>query len=880
MNDYSKKISDVEREYSTSRIVGLTRSQVEINARNFGKNVLPKKKKKSGMKRFFEALLEPTLIILEFAWVITVGVNLGKFIKSGTCDVYECVGILLAILISACLTVFMEGRSEKAFELLGDVYGKISVKVIRDGKVVVLPKEDVVVGDLLIVETGDKIVADGRIVDYNDLKTDESMLTGESDRVEKHNCQLKIGTTLADRKNCLFSGTFVSQGVGKMIVTAVGENAELGKIASELNVETSLNAPLNEKLAKLGKKITIIGAISSGLAFVLSVFRLSLTSSLSFFTVQDAFIEAIVLIVAAVPEGLPTTAAIALSLNVLKLAKSNALIRKLVAAETVGCVSVICSDKTGTLTENDMRVERLNAEFGKNSEKSIMLNSVINSSAVLENEKGTLRVFGSATEGALLKYSLKNGFDYAKIRNKRLIGMVLPFDSDKKYMATEYFENDKRVIYLKGAPEKIIPMTKSADEKEKILKEISGFQKQGKRVIAFAEKEGEERGLFWQGEGGADFNYNGYAVISDPIRKDVKESVAACKKAGIEVKMMTGDNQSTAASIAMETGLISSFDQVVMSDEIDALSNEELQKRIQDVKVIARSTPRVKLKIVEALKATGAVVAVTGDGVNDAPAIKHADIGISMGSGSEIAKEAGDIVLLDDSFSTIVKAVAFGRNIYRNFQRFITFQLSVNVTAMIVVITALALGFSSPFNAVQLLWIDIIMDGPPALTLGLEKGGVDLLKSTPVKRTDGIVTFDMLMKIIIQGVFMAAIIVLQYVFDFLRAGRELVPTTLFCMFVIFQLFNAFNCRKLSDESIFQSLGNNKAMIAVFAATFGFQIVITQFLGGFFKTQPLEAALWVKIIAVCFSCVVFSELYKLVLRLRKKNRKTIKSLKIG
>lgn len=457
------------------------------------------------------------------------------------------------------------------------------------------------------------------------------------------------------------------------------------------------------------------------------------------------------------------------------------------------------------------------------------------------------------------------------MRDKRLIGGVLPFDSAVKYMATEYFQNGKSTIFLKGAPEKVLPLTFSKEQSESILSEIAVFQKQGKRVIAFARKTGEPfcGDLSREVKSGG-FTYDGYAVIADPVRKDVALSVAACKKAGIDVKMMTGDNPVTAAAIAMETGIITSSDEVVMADEIEAMPMDVLKEKIESIGVIARSTPSVKLKVVEALKMTGAVVAVTGDGVNDAPAIKHADIGIAMGSGSEITKEASDIVILDDSFSTIVKAVSFGRNIYRNFQRFITFQLTVNVTAMIVVIASLACGLASPFNAVQLLWIDIIMDGPPALTLGLEKGGNEVLNYKPVRRTDGIITPRMLFKIAAQGLFMATLIVLEYLFDFLKAGRELVPTTLFCMFVIFQLFNAFNCRDLTGESIFRSAGKNKIMTAVFAATFAFQIVITRFLGGFFKTEPLSLVLWLKIIGVCFTCVIFSEGYKLAFRLRRNN----------
>ncbi len=869
MNAHSAKIKDLENYFETSETAGLTRAQVEKNRRKFGANKITPKKKKSVIRRFFEALSEPTLIILEFAWVITVGVNVGKFIKNGSCDVYECIGILIAILISACLTVFMEGRSERAFELLGTVYDRVSVKVIRDGKLTLIPKEEVVAGDILIVETGDKIVADGRLTECNGLKTDESTLTGESERSAKRLAELSDKTPLAERKNCVYSGTFASQGTGKMLVTAVGDNAELGKIAGELKTEIAGSAPLNEKLGKLGKKITVIGAISAGIAFLLSIFRLSATKSLSFLSVQDAFIEAIVLIVAAVPEGLPTTAAISLSLNVLKLAKSNALIRKLVAAETVGCVSVICSDKTGTLTENDMKVERVFGERGKTSEQNILLNSAVNSSAILKTEKSNLKAYGSATEGALLKHALKQGVNYEKLRDKRLIGGVLPFNSDNKYMASEYFAGGKSTVFIKGAPERILPLSDKAGDAETILSEISVFQKKGKRVIAFARKENPKCGIAETIKQGG-FVFDGYVVISDPLRKDVARSVELCKNAGIAVKMMTGDNASTAAAIAMEAGIITSVDEVVMADEIEAMPLEKLKEKIGGIGVIARSTPSVKLKVVEALKMSGAVVAVTGDGVNDAPAIKHADIGIAMGSGSEITKEASDIVLLDDSFSTIVKAVSFGRNIYRNFQRFITFQLTVNVTAMLVVIISLSFGLVSPFNAVQLLWIDIIMDGPPALTLGLERGGKDVLSRKPVKRTDGIVTPKMLVRIVAQGAYMATLIVLQYLFDFLGAGINLVPTTLFCMFVIFQLFNAFNCRKLSGESVFESIGNNKLMVVVFAVTFAFQILITQVLGGFFKTEPLPPVIWAKIIGVCSTCVLFSEIYKLFYRLMKKN----------
>ncbi|MBQ7643363.1 MAG: calcium-translocating P-type ATPase, PMCA-type [Clostridia bacterium] len=850
--------------FSSDTAAGLSAASVEKNASKYGANQISKGKKRGFFKRLFDALTEPTLVILEFAWIVTVGVNLGKYLKSGDGDILECIGILVAILISALLTVFMEGRSEKAFELLGSVYDRISVKVIREGKTLIVGREKIVAGDLVLLETGDKIIADGRLVTAKDLTVDESMLTGESLPVRKEAEKVLPATLpLAERCNCVFSGTFVGSGSGSMIVTAVGDNAELGKIASGLGGNMAVSAPLNQKLNRLGKTVTVIGAISSALVFALSVIRLFLTGRADFFTVQDAFVEAIVLIVAAVPEGLPTTAAISLTLNVVKLARSNALIRKLVAAETVGCVSVICSDKTGTLTRNKMCVSEIFGE-GKEATDLIMKNAAINSTAIVKREKGKEIFFGSATECALLKECEKRGYDYVKMRKDALIGRVIPFDSAVKYMLTE--DRGEGVTFVKGAPEVVTGLcAMSAEKSKRILARIAEMQAQSKRVIAFAHRKGEE------------YVYDGAAVISDPVRSDVKASVENCINAGIEVKMLTGDNAATAEAIARELGLIKGKEEVVTAAEIEKLSDSDLEKALPFIKVIARSTPQTKLKIVETLKRMGEVVAVTGDGVNDAPAIKHADIGIAMGSGSEITKEASDIVLLDDSFSTIVKAISFGRNIYRNFQRFIMFQLSVNLTAMVVVIISLALGFTNPFNAVQLLWIDIIMDGPPALTLGMENSGISLMNAKPVKRTDSIVTFNMLLRIILHAAFMGAAVTAEILYDYLGAGAQGVETAVFSLFVMFQLFNAFNCRKTGSESIFSSVGSNKPMVFVFGATFLLQILIAQVFCGFFHTVPLPIGVWAKIILTASTVVIFSEIYKFFYRHAKKGQKKVLKL---
>ena len=868
MEFYNLSATETAKELSSDIKKGLTSVQADKNREKYGENQLKKKKKKGFFSRLLSALSEPTLIILEFAWIITVGVNIGKRITTGDGDLTECVGILVAILLSAFLTVIMEGKSEKAFSLLGTVYDNVRVKVIRDGKTLLLNKESVAVGDMVLAESGDKIIADGRLITSNDLTVDESMLTGESTAVKKDaNAILKRNTPLAERKNSVYSGTFISGGNGSYIVTAVGEKAEIGKIAKEIQGTSAVSAPLNEKLNRLGKTITLIGGISAGFVFVLSIIRLKLSGNLDFFSVENAFIEAIVLIVAAVPEGLPTTAAISLSLNVLKLAKSNALIRKLVAAETVGCVSVICSDKTGTLTENRMTVSAVLPSYdGANT--SIYKNSAINSTALIKREKSKEVYFGSATECALLKEVGENGYDYMKMRNNALIGEVIPFSSQIKYMLTE--DKKEGVTYIKGAPEVIVKLSGVETEKaKKILNEAGYYQSQSKRVVAFAHKTKKN------------YIFDGLAVISDPVRADVKNSIENCFEAGIKVKMLTGDNLSTAEAIARELGLIQDKTEVAEASELENLSDNELIARLSHIKVIARSTPITKLKVVEALKKDGEVVAVTGDGVNDAPAIKHADIGIAMGSGSEITKEASDIVLLDDSFSTIVKAISFGRNIYRNFQRFITFQLSVNLTAMAVVISSLILGLTNPFNAVQLLWIDIIMDGPPALTLGMESGGNSLMTLKPVRRTDGIVTFTMLIRIVIHALFMATAVMLEYLYDFLGAGPLGRKTAIFSLFVMFQLFNAFNCRKVGSESIFTAVGNNKPMVFVFGAVFLFQILLVQVFPIFFEAVPLSLNTWIRIVLTAFTVIIFSETYKFFYRLYKNGQKTAPlSLKIS
>ncbi len=834
-----------------SSISGLDDNGVQSSKVKYGENKITKVKQKSLFRRIIDALFEPMLVILEIAMIITLGVNLGKFLKTGDGDFYECIGILLSVMISVFLTVYMEGKSRRAFELLEGLQSNVFVKVIRNGEQKAILKSELVVGDIVTVDVGDKIFADGRLISSNSLSVDESTLTGESLPSQKNaDVILNPNTPLAERKNTVYSGTFVSSGSGRYIVTAVGDNAEMGTIASDLQNSKSVSAPLQEKLDRLSKTVTWFGVLSAVFVLILTTIRLFLSNSVTFNSLQEAFLSAIVLIVASVPEGLPTTVAIALTLNVVKLSKSNALIKKLVATETVGCVSVICSDKTGTLTENKMKVLKTVSYSG--SESEILINSAVNSTAFLQSGKNS--GVGSPTELALLEYIQKRKKDYKEIRGSRTILDVKPFSSDLKYMQTTVSDGSNVTTYIKGAPEKIINFSVMAEDKKLLeLEKIKSFQLDGKRVIAFAHKSEDV------------FVYDGFSVIADPVRADVKRAVEDCKRARISVKMLTGDNIETAFSIARELGLAKDRKSVVNASELEGLSDEKLKSILSDITVVARSTPKTKLKIVTALKEMGEVVAVTGDGVNDAPAIKHADIGISMGDGSEITKEASDIILLDNSFSTIVKAISFGRNVYRNFQRFIMFQLSVNFSAVFFIVLSLILGIEHPFTTVQLLWINIIMDGPPALTLGLETRDDGYMSNSPVKRSDNLVTLKMFFRIILHAVFICAVLIIQAKTDFLRVGSYAMNTVLFSLFILFQLFNAFNARELGSVSVFKDLKSNKPMLIVFFVTFIMQILFTQAFGKFFGTVALPLVVWLKMIAVAFSIIVLSEIYKFIKR---------------
>ena len=497
-------------------------------------------------------------------------------------------------------------------------------------------------------------------------------------------------------------------------------------------------------------------------------------------TVSDAFITSIVLIVAAVPEGLPTIVAVSLALNIIKMSRENALVKKMIACETIGCVNIICSDKTGTLTENKMTVQKIYTEGTliepeQLRDDVILNNYCINSNANVSMEDGTWSFIGNPTECSLLVAAHKAGVDYQKLRHDADVVRVFPFSSQNKDMSTIVRENGKTVLYTKGNPEKILSLCSDISEEEmaKNLELMEEFQSDAGRLLAFAHKELDGYNGETQDEIEQDLCYDGFVVISDPLSPDVYEAIRNCRAAGIEVKMLTGDNIRTARAIANELHMLDEDHIAVEASDIEDMTDDELKAALKKIQVIARSTPLVKMRVVKLLKEEKNVVAVTGDGINDAPAIKHADVGIAMGiAGTDVTKEASDMVLLDDSFSTIIKAVQWGRGIYENFKRFIQFQLTLNVSSVVVVIASILAGFSAPFTALELLWINIIMDGPPALTLGLEPLRPDLLKRKPTKRNENIISRSMLVRIFTSGIFISVVFMLQHFKNFLGAAPE------------------------------------------------------------------------------------------------------------
>ncbi|MDB0441378.1 calcium-translocating P-type ATPase, PMCA-type [Clostridioides difficile] len=903
---YNVDKEDVTKDLSVNPDRGLSESEVKTRREKYGLNEFTPKEEGSFWDDLKESLSEPMIVILIIAAVVSAVIG----------ETHDAIGIVGAIAIGIAIGMITEGRSKKAADALSKMTENIEVKVLRDGEIHQISKSELVPGDIVYIETGDMVPADGRLIETINLKIREDMLTGESDDVSKK-CDVVVPMEEIESKgalvvqepipakqiNMVFGGTLVAYGRGALVVTSTGDSSEMGKIAQNLS-EADEQTPLQIKLGNLGGLIAKVSSAVAGLLFIFMVFQMvsknvlnvDMSGVLPFLEsidpVKTAFTVCVALIVAAVPEGLPTMINMTLAITMQKMAKINALVTKKEACETIGSVSVICSDKTGTLTENRMTVEvaYIDGRYIESSEEEINSyfeeNCMINSTADVEHNDSDVKYLGSATECALLLYY--KDVDYRQVRKESNILAQNPFTSDSKRMTSVIGQDNNHVLLSKGAPEvllelcshiqrgkDIVPITEGI--KHEILEEIKKLQVKSMRTLGFAYKEisqaEEEAAVTAESDAmnvsamESDLVFSGFVGIRDPLRKDVIESVNTANKAGVSVKMLTGDNINTARAIGEELGLLKGNMRAVEASYIDTLDDEELRQEIQTISIVARSKPDSKMRIVSALQKSGDVVAVTGDGINDAPALSKADVGIAMGiSGTEVSKNAADIILTDDSFSTIVKGIKWGRGIYDNFQRFVQFQLTVNVIAFLVAIISQVMGQEMPFTTIQLLWVNIIMDGPPALALGLEPVRNHVLNRKPVDRKASIISKSMVYTIVLNAFYITAILMLQSTFNFLGVDEAHKGTVMFALFAFSALFNAFNCREFNADSIFPNFTHNKLALQIIVLTGIAQVIFTQLFQDFFNSVAMDVMTWVKVLCVAASVVVVNEVVKCVIRL--------------
>ena len=901
--------------------LGLSSAEAKARQEKYGKNEFTPGEEETLWDNIKDGLTEPMIMILLAAAVISAVIG----------EIPDAIGIVVAVALGITIGIVTEGKSKKAAKALSKMTEDIEVKVVRDGKITTILKSDIVPGDIVHIATGDMIPADGRVIENVNLKVREDMLTGEADDVTKkadlvvemESVQNNKGETIiqdpvpAKQKNMVFGGTFVAQGTGSFLVTSIGDDTEMGRIAQHLNEEQE-ETPLQVKLGNLGGMISKISSAIAALLFIFMVVKMVMggtvhpdTSSVTAFLgsvdpIKTAFVVCIALIVAAVPEGLPTMINMTLAITMQKMAKINALVTKKEACETIGSVSVICSDKTGTLTQNRMTVETVYVDGNyvteppKGGDTLFDLNCLLNGTADIEQAGSEIKYLGSATECALLLYYKDR--DYKKERKDAHIHTQVPFDSKLKRMSTIIHHNGQAAVLVKGAPEVLLEschfiqegsevVELTAEKKEAILAEIQKLQVKAMRALGFAYRylTDEEMERAVEADGtlkdekvlGEKLIFNAFVGIRDPLRDDVKDAVMTAKKAGVTTKMLTGDNINTARAIGEELGLLEGGKKAVESSYIDTLSDEELQKEILDINIVARSKPETKMRIVTALQAIGEVVGVTGDGINDAPALHKADVGIAMGiTGTEVSKNAADIILTDDSFSTIVRGIQWGRGIYENFQRFIQFQLTVNVVAFLIAVVSQILGKEMPFTTIQLLWVNIIMDGPPALALGLEPVRKSVLNRKPVNRNSSIITKTMIRSIAINAIIVASIIIGQMLFNPLGATGEEMETVLFGLFAFLALFNAFNCREFGASSIIPHFTANNIALKIIGGTAVAQLIFTQVFQSFFNTVALSATMWVKIILTASLIVVINEVGKFVIRLVTGNKQAEEGVKVN
>lgn len=891
INRTKEKYFYSEMDIDKNKRIGLTDEQVKQSREQHGKNVLTPPQRTSLWKLYLDKYRDPIIQILLVAAFVSL---ILAFIEK---NFMETIGIFVAVFLATTVGFYFERDAAKKFNLLTALSEEQPVKVRRNGKVMEIPRHDVVVGDVVLVEVGDEVPADGELIVCNDLQINESTLTGEP-VAEK---SLEGGGDGAYPRNVILRSTMVMNGRGEFVVTAVGDATEIGKVAKKSTEQTSVETPLHMQLDKLAKMISKVGSVVSVAAFFIFLIHDILTNPAwggkDYFYMAEIvlkyFMMAVTLIVMAVPEGLPMAITLSLALNMRRMLKSNNLVRKLHACETMGAVTVICTDKTGTLTQNKMQVSAL--ELKQGDEALLDTAIALNSTAELNDGKP----IGNPTESALLLWLDAQGKDYEELRKQVNVLKQLPFSTERKMMATLAEVDGETYLFVKGAPEIVMKKCIIEDRMQKqTAEELDEWQHKAMRTLAFAYKKVEASIMRTSRTSTAevvalldanDLQLQAIAAIADPIRPDVPAAVQECRHAGIEVKVVTGDTAATAMEIGKQIGVfedepenigadgsMTSLDQqMITGEQWEALSDEEAYERAKDIRVMSRARPTDKQRLVAMLQKRGEVVAVTGDGTNDAPALHYAHVGLSLGSGTSVAKEASDMTLLDDSFKSIANAVMWGRSLYRNLQRFLFFQLVVNVAALLLVLGGSVIGTEMPLTVTQILWVNLIMDTFAALALASLPPSHEVMKDKPRKASDFIINKSIGFGILFCGIvfFLVMFALLVYCERRGKGGVDVHELTMFfTTFVMIQFWNLFNAKALmSHHTAFRHFLKDKGMILVLVLVLVGQWIIVTFGGEMFRTTPLSLHEWLLIIGSTSVVLWVGELWRAFKRMMAKRR---------